>query len=1096
MRIGLVIALLLGAATPIFAQNTPVPPSSTAPPPLDRPSIGPAPAWVKPVPLPAAPLESTDTPLHVLLSDQQVRFTGDTTSIYDESLILVQKPEGLRSMGSFSVQWKPDTDRITFHKFQILRGKSVIDVLGKGNTITVLRREANLEYAMLTGILTATLQPEGLAVGDMLDIAYTLDRSDPLLKGHHDLNIDVGTSGAVDHITVGAQWAPTLKMQVQSHNMPSSLLRPTPHNISLSAEKLQQLIMPQGAPARYHLGRLLALSDYQSWGDVAAIFTPLFADARKLSPNSPLLAEIAKIKAATSDPEKQASMALTLTEDAIRYLFVGLGQGNLKPAAADETWQRRFGDCKAKTVLLLALLDGLNIPAEAALVSTTRGDGLDERLPGSAYFDHVIVRAVVGGKVFWLDGTRSGDSAISQLDVPKFHWALPLRLGSTANPTKLERMVVPAQTTPTMIYDLQFDASAGLSVPAKVHAEITLRRDSALTMKQSLANIPSPELDRRLKDYWRSIYDFITPDKVSTTYDPSDFSQHLTVDGTAKMDWNQSNGNGYYEIDGSRVGFRPDYHRDAGPNADAPFDINYPEFTEYRTRIVLPGSGSEFKIDGPNVDQTLVKREFFRKTEITGNVLTMVARQRPLGDEITLKDALAAEETLKNMGKRPAFVEVTGAYQMTGADSKAVMSNTGVGENDFYRRWTVLNDSNQHKAALAEASRYLSAFPNSAFAFQTLAISHANLNNLIAAKANALEAIRINRDSYARNVLSYLDMLTKFADEYTKNPENKPSFQSYIESGKYHICMRQNDFICALKITDKLLQLKPLDSNIYLQRANIFLRQGQKQKAAEQADLMIKTAPNNAEMQSVAGVIYCSTGHCADGLKSFTRSIALKPTIIAYLNRSRFLPDSDMMGRKADIDAALKLDPKSESAVLMLANWQHDAKDYAGEAATLAAIPTSSDDNDMSRKVTLAMAYVGAGQVDKARGIMAEARGFAAGAKQAGLYNNLCYEAAKANFDLETALADCRKALAIDPDSSPIQDSLGFVQLRLGQYDDAISNFTKALARRPDQYQSLYGRAIAYKRKGNSDAAKADFAAAKAANTEVEREFAKMGVTP
>ena len=45
---------------------------------------------------------------------------------------------------------------------------------------------------------------------------------------------------------------------------------------------------------------------------------------------------------------------------------------------AATTWSRRYGDCKGKTALLIALLRGLGIEAEAALVSTDFGDGLDE----------------------------------------------------------------------------------------------------------------------------------------------------------------------------------------------------------------------------------------------------------------------------------------------------------------------------------------------------------------------------------------------------------------------------------------------------------------------------------------------------------------------------------------------------------------------------------------------------------------------------------------------------------------------------------------------------------------------------------------------
>lgn len=78
----------------------------------------------------------------------------------------------------------------------------------------------------------------------------------------------------------------------------------------------------------------------------------------------------------------RAAAALKLVQQDVRYIYIGLNGGNLSPATAEETWQRRYGDCKAKTVLLLALLRELGIEAEAVLVNNSGADdGLDERLP-------------------------------------------------------------------------------------------------------------------------------------------------------------------------------------------------------------------------------------------------------------------------------------------------------------------------------------------------------------------------------------------------------------------------------------------------------------------------------------------------------------------------------------------------------------------------------------------------------------------------------------------------------------------------------------------------------------------------------------------
>src|SRR5579862_1517897 len=149
-------------------------------------TIAPPGAWVKPAPIPAAAAgdKSGDSSAaaRLLLQDIQTRFGPDGDETYVESAIRFQTPQGLQA-GTVALPWNPETDTLTVHKVHIVRGDQVIDVLGAGQTFTVLRRETNLEAATLDGVLTAALQPEGLQVGDTLDLAFTVRRHDPALQG-------------------------------------------------------------------------------------------------------------------------------------------------------------------------------------------------------------------------------------------------------------------------------------------------------------------------------------------------------------------------------------------------------------------------------------------------------------------------------------------------------------------------------------------------------------------------------------------------------------------------------------------------------------------------------------------------------------------------------------------------------------------------------------------------------------------------------------------------------------------------------------------------------------------------------------------------
>jgi len=109
--------------------------------------------------------------------------------------------------------------------------------------------------------------------------------------------------------------------------------------------------------------------------------------------------------------------------------------------------------------------------------------------------------------------------------------------------------------------------------------------------------------------------------------------------------------------------------------------------------------------------------------------------------------------------------------------------------------------------------------------------------------------------------------------------------------------------------------------------------------------------------------------------------------------------------------------------------------------------------------------------------------------------NDRCWYRAIAGKELGIALADCDASLKIQ-DQAATRDSRGMVDLRLGKFDDAVTDYDKALSLRPNMPTSLYGRGIAKLKNGTAKEGQADITAALAIDPKVGKEFAGYGVTP
>jgi tetratricopeptide (TPR) repeat protein len=117
---------------------------------------------------------------------------------------------------------------------------------------------------------------------------------------------------------------------------------------------------------------------------------------------------VAKVTAAAvgdaKEPREVIRRILASIERDIRYAGVEFGEGSIFPRAPGETLRNKYGDCKDKATLLVAMLRQAGIPAHAVLVNSGFGVDVEPDLPGLGHFNHVIVRTD-GPDGIWIDPT-------------------------------------------------------------------------------------------------------------------------------------------------------------------------------------------------------------------------------------------------------------------------------------------------------------------------------------------------------------------------------------------------------------------------------------------------------------------------------------------------------------------------------------------------------------------------------------------------------------------------------------------------------------------------------------------------------------------
>ncbi len=398
-------------------------------------NVKPQPSWVQTTEIPAtAQAAGDESGSAYLLIDNQFRVGGASTERYYRRVEKINSSAGLDDVSELQLEFEPSYEQLTIHHIRIIRGDRVIDAL-KPREIKIIQQENDFYQKIYNGMLSALIFLNDVRVGDKIDYAYTLKGDNPVLGGRFVNFFYLATSEPIGKLSWRLLWPAGRQLYMQGKR---TEIEPRIHQTAgeteyvWESEGVAALEFDGNTPGWFEAAPTIQLSEFANWGEVIRWARPLYK-VSSLSPALKRQIEEWRTKFDPDDWDSRLLAALRFVQDEVRYLGIEMGPHSHLPIQPSIVFERRFGDCKDKSLLLTTILNSLGFEAHPALVNTDARHTLDEWLPSPFAFNHVIVQVNFEDKTRWFDPTATLQRGL--LDTrynPEYARALVVREGNGA----------------------------------------------------------------------------------------------------------------------------------------------------------------------------------------------------------------------------------------------------------------------------------------------------------------------------------------------------------------------------------------------------------------------------------------------------------------------------------------------------------------------------------------------------------------------------------------------------------------------------------------------------------------------------------------
>lgn len=328
-----------------------------------------------------------------LLDDGVLRFEADGRGVRTyRQIVQILTREGAERWGEQTFGYTGGDERLTINWIKVVRPDGTV-ISDKPTHEQESLAPVALEAPVYSDAKVRRVSIGGVAPGTLLDFSWSTERLKPVLAGDFYTGWRVTTGLLVRRsrliLDVPASVTPRLREQNWRNPRPVQTMGGR-RIYTWAANDVQKIAAEPFAASPNSVFVSITIAGTVSWNDIARWYAALSRDRYALTPELEAKASALVAGALTRDDSLRA-IHRWVAQD-FRYVSLSLGLGGYQPRLPASVLETKYGDCKDKATLFIALARRLGFHAYPVLLHST--GGVERDLPSISQFNHMIAAVV------------------------------------------------------------------------------------------------------------------------------------------------------------------------------------------------------------------------------------------------------------------------------------------------------------------------------------------------------------------------------------------------------------------------------------------------------------------------------------------------------------------------------------------------------------------------------------------------------------------------------------------------------------------------------------------------------------------------------